>query len=112
METELYLDPNSNPDPESDPKLSTDPDPILKIISDPAGSVYTTLPKKPSNDNFSKNRKTDEMKNISCDKTLQTHENSRDDALRHTDRGGGCVRASLREWIHIRIGRIGFFFQW
>jgi hypothetical protein len=39
LETELNLDPDSNPDPE----LMTDPDPNLQIISDPAGSGCTTL---------------------------------------------------------------------
>jgi hypothetical protein len=39
LETELNLDPDSNPDPE----LITDPDPNLQIISDPAGSGCTTL---------------------------------------------------------------------
>ncbi len=40
MEAELNLDPDSNPDPESDPELITDPDPDpnLQLISDPAGS--------------------------------------------------------------------------
>ncbi len=38
METELNLEPDSNPDPE----LITDPDPNLQIISDPAGSGCTT----------------------------------------------------------------------
>jgi hypothetical protein len=37
LETELNLD------PESDPELITDPDPNLQIISDPAGSGCTTL---------------------------------------------------------------------
>jgi hypothetical protein len=42
METE----PNLEPNPESDLELSTDPDPNLQIISDPAGSGSgcTTLP--------------------------------------------------------------------
>jgi hypothetical protein len=39
LETELNLDPDSNPDPE----LITDPDPYLQIISDLAGSGCTTL---------------------------------------------------------------------
>jgi hypothetical protein len=45
MEAELNLDPDSNPDPESDPELirDPDPDPNLQIISDPAGSGCTTL---------------------------------------------------------------------
>jgi hypothetical protein len=33
-----------DPNPESDPKLITDPDPNLQIISDPSGSGCTTLP--------------------------------------------------------------------
>jgi hypothetical protein len=45
METEINLDPDSNPDPnpQSDPELITDPDPNLQIISDPARSGCTTL---------------------------------------------------------------------
>jgi hypothetical protein len=43
METEIILDPDSNPDPESDPELIADPDPNLQIISDPSGSGCTTL---------------------------------------------------------------------
>ncbi len=43
MEAELNLDPDSNPNPESDQELITDPDPNLQIISDPAGSGCTTL---------------------------------------------------------------------
>jgi hypothetical protein len=43
LETELNLDPDSNPDTESDPELITDPDPNLQIVSDPAGSGCTTL---------------------------------------------------------------------
>jgi hypothetical protein len=43
LETELNLDPDSNPDPESDPELITDPDPNLQIIPDPSGSECTTL---------------------------------------------------------------------
>ncbi len=39
LETELNLDPDSNPDPE----LIMDPDSNLQIISDPAGSGCTTL---------------------------------------------------------------------
>jgi hypothetical protein len=41
LETELNLDPDSNP--ESDPELITDPDPNFQIIPDPAGSGCTTL---------------------------------------------------------------------
>ncbi len=41
LEKELNLVPDSNP--ESDPKLITDPDPNLHIISDPSGSGCTTL---------------------------------------------------------------------
>jgi hypothetical protein len=37
LETELNLDPDSNPDPEMDPG------PNLQIISDPAGSECTTM---------------------------------------------------------------------
>jgi hypothetical protein len=43
LETKLNLDPNSNPDLESDPELITDTDPNLQIIPDPAGSGCTTL---------------------------------------------------------------------
>jgi hypothetical protein len=39
LETELNLDPDSNPNPELIPY----PDPNLQIISDPAGSGCTTL---------------------------------------------------------------------
>ncbi len=35
MEAELNLDPDSNPDPESDQELIADPDPNLQIMSDP-----------------------------------------------------------------------------
>jgi hypothetical protein len=37
------LDPDSNPDPESDPELIPDPDPNLQVISDLSGSGCTTL---------------------------------------------------------------------
>jgi hypothetical protein len=43
LETELNLDPDSNPDLESDPELITDPDPNLQINLDPVGSGCTTL---------------------------------------------------------------------
>jgi hypothetical protein len=45
LETELNLDPDSNPDPNPDLELitDTDPDPNLQIISDPSGSECTTL---------------------------------------------------------------------
>ncbi len=41
METDLNLDPDSNPDP--NPELITDQDPNLQIILDPSGSGCTTL---------------------------------------------------------------------
>jgi hypothetical protein len=44
LETELKLDPDSNPDPE----LITDPDTNLKIVSDPVGSGCTSLQKTTS----------------------------------------------------------------
>jgi hypothetical protein len=34
LETKLNLDPDSNPEPESDAELITDPDPNLQIIPD------------------------------------------------------------------------------
>ncbi len=42
METE-NLDPDSYPDPKSDPELIPVRDPNLQIISDPVGSECTTL---------------------------------------------------------------------
>jgi hypothetical protein len=33
-------------EPNLDPELTTDPDPKLQIITDPAGSGYTTLEKR------------------------------------------------------------------